>query len=81
VHGSYAIVEAHEFTEVLDEYFPSDSAYADFQDFLAANPDAGSVVSGAGPLRKVRWVARWSTNSDAAGEQENYETDGPTPSW
>jgi hypothetical protein len=57
VRRPYAIIEAPEFTGVQDDYFVSDSSYADFQAFLASNPEAGAVMPGAAPLRKVRWGA------------------------
>src|ERR1700741_88514 len=33
----------------------TDEAYAQFQVYLALNPDAGDVIQGTGGLRKVRW--------------------------
>ncbi len=33
----------------------SDDERAEFVDFIAANADAGDVIPGAAPLRKVRW--------------------------
>jgi len=35
----------------------SDDSYAEFQRFLAKQPDAGDVIQGTGGLRKIRWVA------------------------
>jgi mRNA-degrading endonuclease RelE of RelBE toxin-antitoxin system len=35
----------------------SDEEYAEFQRFLAENPDEGDVIQGTGGLRKVRWKA------------------------
>ena len=36
----------------------SDAEYAEFQQALAARPEAGNVVPGLGGLRKVRWRAQ-----------------------
>ena len=33
----------------------SDEERGEFVDFIAANPEAGDVIPGAAPLRKVRW--------------------------
>ena len=33
-----------------------DSSYAEFQDFLVQNPEAGSVIPGSGGIRKIRWA-------------------------
>jgi mRNA-degrading endonuclease RelE of RelBE toxin-antitoxin system len=35
----------------------SDDSYAEFQRFLAKQPDAGDVIQGSGGLRKIRWAA------------------------
>ena len=36
----------------------SDDSYAEFQRFLAKQPDSGDLIQGTGGLRKIRWVAR-----------------------
>lgn len=36
----------------------TDDAYGEFQQELAANPDAGNVIKGTGGLRKVRTAAK-----------------------
>lgn len=36
----------------------SDNSYAEFQRFLAQQPDSGDVIQGTGGLRKIRWVGR-----------------------
>jgi len=43
-------VFTRQITELLD-----DSEYAEFQAALALRPDLGSLISGTGGLRKVRW--------------------------
>lgn len=53
--GTYLFIEAADFTCVVTSYFGSDEAYADFQSELAEQPDKGAVITGAAPLRKLRW--------------------------
>jgi len=36
----------------------SDDEYAELQQALAANPNAGDVIPGSGGLRKMRWTIR-----------------------
>ncbi len=33
----------------------TDAEYAEFQDYLMQNPEAGDVIQGTGGLRKIRW--------------------------
>lgn len=53
--GSYLFIEAIDFTRSVKRYFGSDESYAEFQLELALQPDQGSVITGAAPLRKLRW--------------------------
>src|SRR4051794_17726364 len=53
--GTYLFIEAIDFTSAVKSYFGSDEAYADFQSELAQQPDKGTVIPGASPLRKLRW--------------------------
>ncbi len=53
--GTYLFIETIDFTGNIRDYFGSDEAYADFQSELAAEPETGQVISGASPLRKIRW--------------------------
>jgi len=48
-------VEALDFTDVVFEYFGTDSEYSKFQEALLANPERGDVMPGCGGLRKTRW--------------------------
>lgn len=48
-------IKTSSFTQILSDYFPSDDAYAEFQQSLLANPEQGTVMPGCGGLRKVRW--------------------------
>jgi hypothetical protein len=38
------------------QQFLDDDEYAEMQLFLAARPDAGSVIKGSGGMRKLRWA-------------------------
>ena len=48
-------VESPVFTRQVNELL-SDEEYAELQQFLATQPDAGDVVQGTGGLRKMRWA-------------------------
>jgi mRNA-degrading endonuclease RelE of RelBE toxin-antitoxin system len=47
-------IETPLFTTLLAELLP-DEEYAEFQQFLATNPQSGDVIKDTGGLRKVRW--------------------------
>jgi hypothetical protein len=49
------IIESPLFTKHWPDYW-SEEERAEFAAFLAANPDAGDVVSGSGGCRKIRWT-------------------------
>lgn len=49
-------VEHPRFTADITEIL-SDDEYAEFQTYLAKNPQAGDVIPGLAGLRKVRWAA------------------------
>lgn len=53
--AGYLFIEARAFTQRFSEFFDADDAYADFQAELAAQPEKGTVIPGASPLRKLRW--------------------------
>jgi hypothetical protein len=53
----FTIVESSVFARYLPEYL-SDDEYAALQWFLAAHPEAGSIIRGAGGVRKLRWGLR-----------------------
>ncbi len=50
------IVETHAFTARIGDLL-SDEQYRALQMHLARAPSAGSIISGTGGLRKLRWVA------------------------
>ena len=47
-------IESPVFTRQVQELLTDDD-YADFQEYLAVNPEAGDVIQGTGGLRKIRW--------------------------
>jgi hypothetical protein len=48
-------IETPVFTRQVHELL-SDEEYAEFQQFMADNPDAGAVIANTNGLRKVRWT-------------------------
>ena len=52
----FSFVETRLFTKLALEYL-SDESYAELQDALMRNPDAGPVIPGSGGIRKLRWAA------------------------
>jgi len=50
----FSFVETKLFTRLVQEYL-SDDEYAQLQQALIANPEAGSVIPGSGGVRKMRW--------------------------
>lgn len=49
------IVETPRFVRMADVYW-NDTDRLEFIDFIAASPDAGAVIPGAGGLCKIRWA-------------------------
>jgi mRNA-degrading endonuclease RelE of RelBE toxin-antitoxin system len=47
-------IETSRFTELVKAHL-SDDEYSAFQWLLFERPDAGSIVSGSGGVRKIRW--------------------------
>lgn len=50
----FEFVEAPAFSRYRDQYL-DDEGFAELQLLLAANPESGDVVPGAGGIRKLRW--------------------------
>ena len=48
-------IEAPPFTQLLVDYL-GDEDYADLQQFLARDPEAGDLIPGTGGFRKLRWT-------------------------
>jgi hypothetical protein len=47
-------VETKLFTRLVQQYL-SDDEYAQLQQALIANPEAGAIIPGSGGVRKMRW--------------------------
>ena len=50
----FIFVESPSFSSLLPDYL-SDDEYADLQEYLCEQPDAGDLIRGSGGVRKVRW--------------------------
>ena len=50
----FEFVEAPAFARFRDDYL-DDEGFRELQRHLAANPEAGDIVPGAGGIRKLRW--------------------------
>src|SRR5213079_693518 len=50
----FSFIETKLFTRLVQEYL-SDDEYAQLQQALIANPEAGTVIPGSGGVRKMRW--------------------------
>jgi hypothetical protein len=53
----FIFVETRLFTRLVGEYLDDDE-YLALQNALTANPEAGTVIPGAGGVRKLRWATR-----------------------
>lgn len=49
-------IETSIFTRLVTDSL-TDEVYGDFQQWLAAHPDAGDLIRGGGGIRKVRWAS------------------------
>ncbi len=58
-HWTVIFIESQVFTKQVQELL-TDDEYAEFQQYIALNPDAGPVIEGTGGLRKVRWTVAGS---------------------
>jgi hypothetical protein len=56
--AAYLFIESADFSSSVKHYFGTDEEYANFQAQLAEQPDEGSAITGAAPLRKLRWTDR-----------------------
>ena len=50
----YEFIESPIFSSYLPDYL-TDDEYAELQEYLCDDPEAGEVVRGSGGVRKVRW--------------------------
>jgi len=53
----FTFIESSIFERVLPVYLDDDE-YAELQQYLIQNPEAGEVVPGSGGVRKLRWARR-----------------------
>ena len=53
--GMFTFIESSAFERVCPVYLDDDE-YAELQQFLMQNPEAGRVVPGSGGVRKLRWA-------------------------
>ena len=47
-------IETKLFTRLVQNYF-TDDEYAELQNAIVANPEAGDLIRGSGGVRKLRW--------------------------
>ena len=71
MHGAigpklFQFVEAPAFSRHRDEYL-DDEGFRSLQAALAANPEAGDIVPGAGGIRKLRWKDAWRGKGKRGG--------------
>ncbi len=50
----FVFIESYAF-ERSRPYYLEDPEYAELQEFLMQNPEAGDIVPGSGGVRKLRW--------------------------
>ena len=50
----FVFIESTAFSRWRDQYFDDDE-YAELQQFMMQNPEAGAIVRGTGGVRKLRW--------------------------
>jgi hypothetical protein len=55
----FTFIESIAFEKILPRYL-DDSEYAELQQFMTANPEAGKIVPGSGGIRKLRWKRKGS---------------------
>jgi hypothetical protein len=51
----FTFIEASVFERLLPIYLDDDE-YAELQQYMMQNPEAGQLVRGSGGVRKLRWV-------------------------
>lgn len=52
----FSFIETRLFTKLVQDYL-TDDEYAELQQALLDNPEAGAVIRGSGGIRKLRWAA------------------------
>jgi hypothetical protein len=51
----FTFIESSSFERICEAYLDDDE-YAELQQFLLQNPEAGQLVRGSGGVRKLRWA-------------------------
>ena len=67
----FQFVEAPAFARFRDRYLDDDE-FAELQQYLAKNPEAGDMVPGAGGIRKLRWKDRRRSKGRRGGLRVIY---------
>jgi len=57
----FTSIEAQAFERMRSLYLDDDE-YAELQQFMMANPEAGDLIPGSGGLRKLRWKRKGMGN-------------------
>lgn len=52
----FSFIETRLFSRLVEEYLADDD-YAELQQELMRDPEAGAVIRGSGGVRKLRWAA------------------------
>jgi hypothetical protein len=52
----YTVIETNAYLRTAGAFW-EDEERDEFVEFISTNPEAGSVITGSGGLRKVRWAA------------------------
>jgi hypothetical protein len=55
VTGVFTFIESSVFERLMPVYL-DDEEYAELQQYMMQNPEAGQLVRGSGGVRKLRWV-------------------------
>lgn len=67
----FQFVEAPPFTRFREDYL-NDDGFAELQNYLAKNPEAGDMVPSAGGIRKLRWKDRRRGKGRRGGLRVTY---------
>jgi hypothetical protein len=69
----FTFIESSIFERVLPVYLDDDE-YAELQQYLIQNPEAGEVVPGSGGVRKVRWARPGVGKRGGCGSSISFDT-------
>lgn len=77
LYSMYTIIETPTFTADAEELWSEDDR-GKFCTFLAANPEAGSVIPRSGGRRKIRWIRSGASAGKSGGVRVIYFTRLPS---